>query len=200
MSKFLHQEPLILASGSSIRSKLLKSLGLDFTVIPSHCDEDSIKKNFNSERVIDLGYLLAKNKALDVSQKNPGHFVIAADQLCVIQKRILDKPLNHQTAMEHLRLLSGKTHQQIACLCIAKENKILWQHHDIANLTVHQLSDPTIEAYINKEKPFHSCGAYQYETLGKWLFEEVQGNEDTILGLPLLPLINALVNIGAVHI
>lgn len=198
MSSFLQQEPLILASGSSIRLKLLQSLGLDFLVIPSNCNEDLIKKNHPSHDVIELGVTLASTKALEVSQRYPDHFVIAADQLCVIGEKILDKPLNHQTAVEHLRLLSGKKHQQIACVCIARANTIVWQYQDTAQLTLRDLDEQTIEAYLHHEKPYHSCGAYQFETLGKWLFKEVLGSEDTILGLPLVPLTNALLNLGVV--
>jgi septum formation protein len=104
MSKFLQQQPLILASGSIIRLKLLRSLGLEFLVIPSDCDEEAIKIAHQSESILDLGFTLAKTKALDVSQRYPEHFVIAADQLCVIGSKVLDKPLNHQTAIEHLGL------------------------------------------------------------------------------------------------
>ena len=200
MSKFLQQQPLILASGSSIRAKLLDSIGSQFLVIPSNCDEEAIKIRHQSESILDLGFTLAKTKALDVSQSYPEYFVIAADQLCVIDNKVLDKPLNHQTATEHLQLLSGKTHQQIACICIAKNNEIVWQHHDIATLYVRNLSVKEIDAYLHREQPYHSCGAYHYETQGKWLFTEVQGCEDTILGLPLMPLTNILITLGAVHL
>lgn len=200
MSRFLQQKQLILASGSSIRLQLLTSLGLDFLVIPSHCDEDAIKATHQSKNFLELGFALATAKALDVSKQYPGHFVIAADQLCVMGKKILDKPLNHQRATEHLRMLNGKRHQQIACLCIAKDGEVLWQYHDIAHLTLHYLSECNIEAYLQAEKPYHSCGAYQYESKGKWLFKEVRGKEDTILGLPLVPLANALISLGAVKI
>ena len=200
MFNFLQQQPVILASGSLIRFKLLQSLGLEFTVVPSHCDEEAIKKTHNTDNIIDLGFALATNKALEVSQHYPDHFVIAADQLCIIDKKILDKPLNHSTAVEHLRLLSNKTHQQIACVCIAMNSKILWQYHDIAYLTLHCLNESCIETYLQNEQPYHSCGAYQYESQGKWLFKEVKGNEDTILGLPLIPLTNALLNLGVVQL
>ena len=83
MSDFLQQQPIILASGSPVRSKLLRSLGIEFSVIPSHCDEDAIKASFHSENIIDLGYTLAASKALEVSQQHPEHFIIAADQLCL---------------------------------------------------------------------------------------------------------------------
>ncbi|BCZ97666.1 TPA: septum formation protein Maf [Legionella pneumophila subsp. pneumophila] len=200
MSKFLQQKPIILASSSTIRHKLMKSLGLDFLVVPSNCNEEEIKTRHNSDELVELGITLAKIKALDVSQHYPEHYIIAADQLCIADKRIFNKPLNHQTAVSHLRELSGKQHQQIACLCIVKESKILWQYHETATLTLHHLSEKTIEAYLQAEKPYQSCGAYQYEGLGKWLFKEVQGSEDTILGLPLMPLVNALVNLKVVGI
>lgn len=199
MSKLLQQESIILASASSIRLQLLQSLGIEFSVIPARCDEEAIKANFDSENTLNLGYTLAASKALEVSQSHPQDFIIAADQLCIYEKSILNNPLNHQTAIEHLRLLSGKTHQQIACLCIAKNNEILWQHHEIAYLTLHHLSEQTIEVYLQSEKPYHSCGAYHYETQGKWLFKEVQGSEDTILGLPLRPLVEILMQLGAVR-
>lgn len=200
MSKFLQQEPIILASGSSIRFKLMSTLGIDFRVVPSTCDEEAIKAQFKGTDYIQLGYQLAEAKAREVSQRYPDEFVIAADQLCVLGDTLFDKPMNHPTAISHLQQLSGQTHRQIACVCLAKNNSVLWLYHDIAYLTLHGLTDDTIESYLKLEKPYHSCGAYQFETMGKWLFKEVQGNEDTILGLPLLPLINALNQFKAVHI
>ncbi len=198
MSKFLHQQPIILASGSPIRLKLLQSLGIDFSVVHSHCDEEAIKANFTSDNIIDLGHLLAASKALDVSIQYPEHFIIAADQLCIMGNKLFNKPLDHATAVEHLSQLCGNEHQQIACVCIAKNGKVLWKYQDIAYLTLHQLSLQTIESYLQNEKPYQSCGAYQYETLGKWLFKTVTGNEDTILGLPLRPVVQALLELGAV--
>jgi septum formation protein len=198
MSDFLQQQSLILASSSTIRAKLLNSLGLKFLVVPSYCDESQIKERYQSESVFDLGLTLATTKALEISTKYPDYFVIAADQLCVIDNKILDKPLNHSTAIKQLGLLSGRTHQQIACVCIAKENQIVWSYHESASLTLHQLSEQNIEAYLNYDKPYQSCGSYQYESKGKWLFRDVHGKEDTILGLPLIPLTNALLNLGIV--
>lgn len=201
MSDFIRQKkPIILASSSSIRSKLLHSIGLEFLAIPSECDEELIKQNHLTSDFIELGYKLARQKALEVSQKHPNHFVIAADQLCIIEGKIIDKPLSHACAVEHLRLLRGKQHQQLVCMCIAINEEIVWQHHEHAELTMHSLSDETIEHYLKKEQPYHSCGAYHYESLGKWLFKQINGNEETILGLPLFPLMNALVELEAVTI
>lgn len=200
MSRFISQQPLILASASKSRMMLLSSLGLTFEVIPANCDESLIKKNFPiSGSLLDMASLIACSKALEVSQHYPDPFVIAADQLCVIGDKYLDKPLTHTTAFSHLRLLSGKTHQQIAALCIAKGGQIVWQHHDIATLTMQELSEETIEAYLQTVKPYQSCGAYHYEGLAKWLFKEVQGSDSTIQGLPLLPLAQALIELKAIN-
>jgi septum formation protein len=85
-------------------------------------------------------------------------------------------------------------------MCIAVNKQIVWQHHDIAELTLHELDDETIERYLRIEEPYESCGAYHYEGLGKWLFKAIKGTEETILGLPLFPLMNALVRLEAVTV
>lgn len=200
MSKFLQQKPLILASASVIRNKLLRSLGLEFTVIPANCDEGMIKQRFQTSNWLEMAFLLASTKALLVSQSFPDHFIIAADQLCVLGNNYFDKPLNHATAVKHLQQLSGKTHQQIATTCIAKAGNIIWQHHDQANLTLRELSIDTINTYLQLTKPYQSCGAYQFEGEAKWLFKEVEGQESTILGLPLLPLSQALLDLKIVSL
>lgn len=196
MSELLQHDKIILTTGSPIRYKLFKSLGLAFDVIPSHCDEAAIKRELKNATPIELGYTLARTKALAVSQQYPEAAVIAADQLCICDRGILDKPMVHKTAITHLKWLRGKSHQQLACLCIAKNNSIIWTHHESAWLHMRKLSNATIEAYLAKEQPYRSCGSYQYESMGKWLFDWVDGSEDTILGLPLPSLINALLKFG----
>ncbi|KTD08498.1 Maf family protein [Legionella jamestowniensis] len=198
MSKFLTQNPLILASSSKIRIQLLRSLSLDFEVVPARCDEEAIKKELKTASMLELASALARCKALEVSNRYPKHFVIAADQLCIIDDKYLDKPLNHTVAMTHLRLLSGKTHQQISAYCIAKAGKLLWQDHDSASLTMRELSDKTIDAYLTQDQPYQSCGAYHFEESAKWLFTEIKGSDSTILGLPLMPLAKALISLQAV--
>lgn len=198
MSNFINQQPLILASASQSRMKLLRSLGLQFEAIPSSCDEESVKQQIGTGSFIELALGLACCKALEVSQRYPEHFVIGADQLCVIGDQYLDKPLTHATAVTHLRLLSGKTHQQISACCVAKAGVIVWQGHDIATLTMQPLNDSTIEAYLKLDQPYQSCGAYHYEGRAKWLFKEVQGSDSTILGLPLLQLAQALRDLKAI--
>ena len=199
MSDFPSQQKLILASASFSRFKLLDSLGLDFKVIPANCDEESIKADFgSSDSFIELATRLASCKALEVSQRHPEAFVIGADQFCVIGDQYLDKPLTQATASQHLHLLSGKTHQQISACCIAKAGSILWQDYDIAQLTMRQLSDDHIDSYLRLDSPYNSCGAYHYEGRAKWLFEKVEGSDSTILGLPLLLLTQALIELKAI--
>ncbi|KTC97844.1 Maf family protein [Legionella erythra] len=192
MSELLTQQPLILASSSMPRQQLLLSLGLQFTTIPSHCNEAQLKQMASPTTHTELAATLAASKALIVSEDNPEHFVIAADQLCVLGNTLFDKPEHHDGAVSQLRKLRGKTHQQIAACCIAKEGEILWATQDVAFLTMRNLSDRAIEAYLLTDKPYQSCGAYHYEGRGKWLFSEVKGSDSTILGLPVQPLINAL--------
>ncbi|ASQ46892.1 Maf family protein [Legionella clemsonensis] len=200
MSKFLTQNPIILASASKIRIQLLTSLGINFDVVPAVCDEEVIKKALKTASMLELASTLAQYKALEVSSRYPNHFIIAADQLCIIGDKYLDKPLSHAVAVTHLRLLRGKTHQQLSAYCIAKAGDLLWQDHDIATLTMRELNDNTIDAYLKQEQPYHSCGAYHFEGLAKWLFTDIQGNESTILGLPLMPLAQALIKLKAVDL
>lgn len=200
MSSFIRQQKIILASASLSRQKLLADSGLSFTVIPSHCDEDALKKKLNNEDFFALGLALAAEKAKAVSLNHCGHYIIAADQLCVFNAQILDKPGQHDIAVEHLRLLRGQQHQQISAACIALDGTILWQDYDIAYLTMRALNDATIENYLMSEKPYQSCGAYHYEGQGKWLFSEVKGHDATIQGLPLLALNNALLELGVISL
>lgn len=199
MSKFLQQQPLILASGSRIRAELLQSLGLTFEIIPSHCQEERIKNaNRNADRV-DLGYALAQDKALSVNEQFPEHYVLGADQLCLFENTIFDKPQNHHTALKQLSLLNGKKHQQLVCMCIAHKTKIVWQHHELAELTMRLLPTSVIENYLLDEQPYQSCGAYHFESGGRWLFAKIKGEDDTILGLPRQPLMAAFLHLNIVY-
>lgn len=199
MSNFIQQQPIILASGSFARRQLLQSLGLVFEVIPSDCDEQAIKASLSDNNFSSLALELARQKALIVSKQYPDAYVIAADQLCIIDKQILDKPINHQTAIQHLQLLQGKTHQQLAAICLAHNNELCWSTYQIAELTMRELDISTIENYLKLEQPYQSCGAYNFERHAKWLFTQVTGSDCTILGLPLMPLIQTLLMLNIVR-
>ena len=199
MSNFLTQQPIILASGSAARKHLLSELGLTIQVVLSHCDEEAIKRASNYQSFAALAEALAIAKALVVSEDYPEHYVIAADQLCILGDQVFDKPGDHDTAKRHLSQLSGKTHQQISGCCIAKAGAVCWTGHDTAKLTLRKLSERTIEAYLLQDEPYQSCGAYHYEGCAKWLFERVDGQDSTIQGLPIPQLLKALLDLGVVN-
>lgn len=196
----IHHIPLVLASGSAIRAQMLKGAGLQFSVAPSNVDEEEIKK---SDELRVTGYEalaaeLARAKALNVSVSYRDHLTIGADQLCVQENRIFDKPETREAAIDQLLALSGRTHQQISAVCIARGAELVWEHQSAASLTMRSLSDAEIAAYIDADLPLKSCGAYKYESLGKHLFAAVTGDDATIKGLPLQPLIAQLHAMGAI--
>ncbi|AHE67873.1 Maf family protein [Legionella oakridgensis] len=201
MLDFLQQVPLVLASASKNRQKLLQNCGLQFSIRPSNIDESHIKKHYKGHSFSDLAMLLAKSKAMSVSQELPNDVIIAADQLCVLDNQYFDKPIAHAIAKQQLEQLSGKSHQLLTAVCLVKNNQILWQHLVCTIMTMHCLKPSTIENYLHIEQPYHSCGSYHYEGLGKWLFKEIHhGDESTIIGLPLLALLNALQALNIVSI
>lgn len=201
MPHFISQKPLILASGSQARQNLLHALGLHFTVCPSDCDEESYKQQHDKSQPWSiLANTLAQAKALLVSQRFPDVFVIGADQLCVFGDICLDKPGDHETAVEHLRLLQGNTHQQLSACAIAHNGHILWHYVDTASLSLRPLSNVSIDAYLRIETPYQSCGAYHYEGQAKWLFSAIEGSESTIQGLPITPLVNAMLQLEIVSL
>ncbi len=200
MSDFIQQSELILASGSKNRRKLLEEIGLSFAVMPSQVDEGAIKKSFSGNDPKYLALNLATHKAMAVSKKNENIPVIGADQLSVLKNQMYDKPLSHPNAIRQLTQLSGQSHTLYTAVCIAQNNTVLWTHVEMTQLKMRALSRDQIEHYLLTDQPYHSCGSYHFEGLGKWLFESVTSCESTIVGLPMLPLINALLNLKLVQI
>ncbi len=197
-----HHTPLVLASGSAIRAQILKACAVQFSVAPSNVDEDDVKHSFDTKThgLEALALELAKAKTLNVSTGYPDHLTIGADQLCVLGEQIFDKPASIANAIQQLQQLSGKTHQQISAVCLARGEEIIWQHVGIAKLTMRELSPIEIENYIRADEPLKSCGSYKYESLGKHLFKQVSGNDDVIKGLPLQALIAELHKIRAISL
>ena len=192
--KLFSQKPIVLASSSAIRQKLLASLGINFKIESPMIDENKYKSlpiNAN-----ELALKLANAKARKISQSNPDFYVIGCDQVCDFSNKIMSKPLNKQNTINQLLELQGKHHQLISAISIWFNNQNLWQHSETAVLTMRQLSKDIIERYVELDKPYHSCGGYYYELNGKFLFEQVVGIEDTILGLPITPLLNALFSLN----
>ena len=184
--------PIILASGSTIRQQMLKSLGLKFSVVPSGVDEDSLKKELAGKPMADIAMALARAKTLFVSIRHPEAYTIGADQLCVLGDQVIDKPGSHSKAEAQLAMLSGKTHQQNCAVVMARGDEIVWEHLGIAKLTMRSLSANEIKAYVAADAPIASCGSYKFEELGRHLFSAVEGDHDVVKGLALVPLLAQL--------
>jgi len=192
----VHSEPFILASGSTIRKKILSDHGINFVVQKSEIDEEELKKNILNlpfeERVIKL----ASAKAKEVSEKNIERYVVGADQMCVCNGRVFNKPGNLENSINNLKLLAGNTHCQYSGISIFLNGKSLWTFCDKATLTMKELSDEQIMSYVLEDEPYECCGSYKYESLGATLFSKVKGSEYTVQGLAFVPLINAFKELG----
>ena len=191
-SESLPAHKVILASNSSIRKKILEEAGITFEVIASEVDEEELKKSFSSNNFKDYCLALAKAKALDVSNKQKNAYVIGSDQICCYEDEIFSKPLTKENCFKTLSKLSGNTHYQNCGISICRDGKEIWSHYAQAALTMKFLSDLEIKDYIDKDEPFMACGAYRFESLGKNLFSSTQGDETTIQGLTLNPILQFL--------
>jgi septum formation protein len=199
-SRLTTSSPLILASGSSIRQQMLKALGLQFSVVPSGVEEDAIKAAMQGAAIPEIAAALAAAKTLSVSRQHPDAYTIGADQICVLEGKILSKPGTYARAEAQLAQLSGRTHQQHCAVVIARGDEILWQYHDVATLTLRTLTPAEIHAYVAADAPLSSCGAYKFEGLGRHLFARVEGDHDVIQGLALVPLLSMLHALGIIQL
>lgn len=184
--------PIILASGSSIRQQMLRAVGLGFSVEPSGVEEDTIKQRYAGRPVPEIASALAEAKTLAVSKNNPKAYVIGADQMCVLHGKVLSKPGSYDRAKAQLAELAGKTHEQHCAMTLAQGGEVLWRFHEVATLTMRELTSDEIDMYVAIDAPLQSCGAYKFEGLGRHLFASVQGDHDVIQGLALVPLLAEL--------
>jgi septum formation protein len=185
-------EPIILASGSESRRIMLEDAGLDFKVISSEVNEDTLKQQMTGMPFEEQVVKLAMAKAKEVSEQNQDHIVIGGDQMCVCNNSIFDKPGSVEKAIKNLQVLSGTTHYQYSGVCIFKNGEMLWDYYEIVEMKMHKLSDEEIKNYVKLENPIHAAGAYKFESLGCNLFSSVSGSSFTIRGMPLLPLLRKL--------
>ena len=191
-SESIPEYKIILASNSSIRQKILEDSGISFEVVPSEVEEEELKQSLSGNNFREYCLALAKAKALDVSNKKKNAYVIGSDQICCYGEEIFSKPLTKENCFKTLSKLSGNTHYQNCGISICKNGKEIWSHYAQAALTMKSLSDTEIRDYIDKDEPFMACGAYRFESLGKNLFLTTKGDETTIQGLTLNPIINFL--------
>lgn len=187
---------LVLASGSRIRAELLENAGLSIEIDPADIDERAVeepllKAGFSPE---DLALVLAEAKANDVSERRQGDLVIGADQILAFEGERHTKPENMEAARRQLLAFSGKTHELLSAVVISKDGEAVWRHVSIARLTMRDLSPAFVGHYLAQvgDIALSSVGAYQLEGPGVQLFEKIEGDYFTVLGLPLLPLLAEL--------
>jgi septum formation protein len=202
MTIWLGKDPLILASQSPARKMLLANAGISFEAVPADIDERSVQKNSGLSAPGEIAGLLAREKACFVSSKNPGRYVIGADQTLALGSRLFSKPAGRAQAADQLRLLAGGTHELHSAVAVARDGKIMFSDVSVARMTMRRLDESAIEAYLDQagQAVTTSVGAYQLEGLGVHLFERIEGDHFTILGLPLLSLLAFLRGEGLLNV
>ncbi|MBR0935183.1 Maf family protein [Bradyrhizobium jicamae] len=191
MSIWRGQSRLILASQSRTRKMLLENAGLDFEALPADIDERAVQRDSGLSAPGEVASLLSREKALFISRRRPGHFVVGADQTLALGLRMFSKPSGRAQAAEQLHLLAGQVHELHSAVSVACDGKILFADVSVARMTMRRLSAGEIDAYLDAagDAVTTSVGAYQLEGLGVHLFERIEGDHFTILGLPLLSLL-----------
>jgi septum formation protein len=185
--------PLILASSSPIRRQLLTAAGVAFEVVPPEVDEKELKAN-SAGGGLEIAEELARAKAVSVSGSRSADWVIGSDSVVEVGGRMFDKPADREAAAEHLRYFSGKSMRLASAVALARDGACEWSHCEIATLHVRALSDEFIGDYLDAEWPevSYCVGVFRFEGRGVQLFDRIEGDHFTILGLPLLPLLSAL--------
>ena len=187
---------LILASTSAIRRQMLDSAGVDFEAIASNVDEEAVKAKLNDAE--EIARHLAEAKAEAVSAARPRDWVIGSDSVVAVDGRIFGKPRDREEAAEHLRFFSGKEMQLSSAVALASQGNAHWHHLETARLQVRRLSDAFIANYLDAEWPEvgYTVGVFRLEARGVQLFDRINGDHFTILGMPLIALLCALRNRG----
>ena len=189
---------IILASKSKVRKNILNSNGIECKVVPSNVDEDSIKtsllKQNASPEIISKN--LAELKANKVSAKFINELVIGADSVIDLNGKIISKPLDRNQALEILKSLNGKSHNLISSVCISKGGNMIWNYTDKAELLMKKFEIKDLKIYLSKisDEVLYAYNVYQIEGIGKTLFSEIKGDNDTIMGLPIKKIKEYLLN------
>lgn len=190
--------PLILASKSASRRAMLDAAGVTYEVVPADIDERAVEAGLTGAAPGEVAEALSVAKAAAVAEINPGALVLGSDSLVVVEGRRFDKPRSIDEAGEHLRFFSGKVMELHSAAALVKDGGCEWSHASIARLHVRDLSEEFIAHYLSLEWPAisHTVGAFRIEGLGVQLFETIEGDQFTVLGMPLLPLLTALREAG----
>ena len=180
---------IILASKSGIRKKILNQNGINCEVIPANVDEDIVKESLLKEKATPkiISKNLAELKANKISKNKNNHLVLGADSVIDLNGELISKPKSRNEAFTILNRLNGQRHQLISSVCISKNGAMIWNFTDSSTLTMKQLNPDEIKSYLLKirDKELYAYGVYQIEADGRSLFSKIEGNEDTIMGLPM---------------
>ena len=180
---------LILASKSKVRKEILDKNNISSTVKPSNVDEDVIKKSLLKDQALPeiISKNLAELKANKVSQNDDTNLVLGADSVIDLNGKIISKPINRDEALKILKELNGKKHYLISSVCISKNGTMIWNHTDKAELTMKKMTDQDLKDYLAKisDENLYAYNVYQIEGEGRKLFSKIEGDENTIMGLPI---------------
>ena len=180
---------IILASKSKVRKKILEENGISCLVKPANVDEDLVKESLLKEGATPdiISKNLAELKANKISQKTNGAIVLGADSIINLNETIISKPFNRNEALQILQKLNGKKHHLISSVCISKNGSMIWNYTDKAALTMKKMTIEQLKTYLAKikDEALYAYNVYQIESEGRSLFSKIEGNEDTIMGLPI---------------
>ena len=180
---------IILASKSEVRKKILNQNSIRCEVVPANIDEELIKNSLLKEKASPelISKNLAELKANKVSEKRHNHLVLGADSVIDLRGELISKPKNRNEAFAILKKLNGQKHQLISSVCISKNGAMIWNFTDASTLVMKQLNSDEIKSYLKKikDKELYAYGVYQIEANGRSLFSKIEGDEDTIMGLPV---------------
>jgi len=190
---------IILASNSRVRKKILVENNIECKVFPSNIDEESVKKSLlrNNANPEIISKNLAELKANKISLKFSNEIVLGADSVIDINEELVSKPKNREEAMVILKKLNGKTHHLISSVCISKNGSMIWNYTEKASLTMKDLTNDQLKEYLSKitDEALYAYNVYQIEGEGKSLFSKIEGDENTIMGLPIKKIKDYLNNI-----
>ena len=182
-------DQIILASKSGVRKKILEDNKISCSVEPSNVDEESIKESLLKEKATPeiISKNLAELKANKISQNRSGDLVLGADSVIDLKGKIISKPNNREEAFKILNNLNGQTHHLISSVCISRNGSMIWNYTDKASLTMKQMSKKELQTYLGKisDEALYAYNVYQIEGEGRSLFAKIEGDEDTIMGLPV---------------